>query len=545
MFGDLVVNLVARINRFTQPVQQARGMLTSFRAAAASAVSGISSAFGRLAGVGSMVSGAIGGLSAGAALKSFADAGSALNDMSVRTGASVESLSSLSFAAQQTGTDMGSVEAGIKKLDNAMTDAIAGNAAASKMFTSLGLDAQTLIDMPLDQRLNAIGAAMAQIENPSIRGAAAVDLFGKSGRDLIPMLLELGDLQARSSELGLGWTTEDAELADAVGDRMDEILAVMQRIVQTIGAEMAPTFLAVTDSINTWMPATREWFSWLITAASDLYKTLAFVFGNFGELASLTLQQVGLYFVTLGNDIAHFFTGTMPAALRGFVDYATSLMGTLLDNIKGKMSDVKSVLTGGSATHTWKSLADVEFKMNGPGQRQQTDLERSMAKSIAETQSRLGDAYNANESVFQPKPAAAVPKKAGPLFFDEESIADAKSKADDTNAKLEKKRNKVNSDWQGQVDRSNSKAREQRAKELAGEMKPAKLDGAIGVRTNEAYKAIVAAANGSRGSNPQEKQVRSLDQLAKIGQEQLREQRRQREWQEQHQDQVIEDLAGA
>jgi hypothetical protein len=50
------------------------------------------------------------------AAKVFADVGSELVDMSQRTGASVEALSELAFAADQTGTSLSSLETGIKFL---------------------------------------------------------------------------------------------------------------------------------------------------------------------------------------------------------------------------------------------------------------------------------------------------------------------------------------------------------------------------------------------------------------------------------------------
>ena len=54
-----------------------------------------------------------------AATNTFADTGSALNDMSDRTGVSVERLSELGFAAEQTGTSMETVEGGIRKMQRA------------------------------------------------------------------------------------------------------------------------------------------------------------------------------------------------------------------------------------------------------------------------------------------------------------------------------------------------------------------------------------------------------------------------------------------
>jgi hypothetical protein len=48
--------------------------------------------------------------------KRFESTGSALNDMAARTGVAVEALSEFGYAADQTGTELGTVETGIKKM---------------------------------------------------------------------------------------------------------------------------------------------------------------------------------------------------------------------------------------------------------------------------------------------------------------------------------------------------------------------------------------------------------------------------------------------
>src|SRR4051812_7550214 len=57
------------------------------------------------------------------AAKLFADTGSAYNDMSQRTGASVEALSELGYAAKLSGTDLETLEGGLRKMSRTIVDA--------------------------------------------------------------------------------------------------------------------------------------------------------------------------------------------------------------------------------------------------------------------------------------------------------------------------------------------------------------------------------------------------------------------------------------
>src|SRR3972149_9528429 len=63
----------------------------------------------------------------------------ALDDIAQKTGISTESRSTLGLAAERAGSDMGSVEAGIKTLTRNMAAAADGNADATLAFQRLGI----------------------------------------------------------------------------------------------------------------------------------------------------------------------------------------------------------------------------------------------------------------------------------------------------------------------------------------------------------------------------------------------------------------------
>ena len=75
------------------------------------------------------------------AVKSFLDTGDELDKMSKRLGISVESLSELKFAAEQSGASLDDIEKGVKKLSSSVFDANNGIKASSDAFRALGLNA--------------------------------------------------------------------------------------------------------------------------------------------------------------------------------------------------------------------------------------------------------------------------------------------------------------------------------------------------------------------------------------------------------------------
>lgn len=275
----------------------------------------------KTAGLGISAAGAAVGVPMFAALKSFANAGSELNDMSARTGESVEQLSLLQFAAAQTGTDMAAVESGTKKLDNTLADAVSGNKAAAKSFSDIGLNASELINLPLGEKLAAVGGAFDKIQNPALKGASAVDVLGKAGRNLIPFLQEMGPLMQRASDLRLGWTTEETQLADATGDRFDELTASFWRTAQAVGSKLAPAFLGLTEPIVEVVGLTRDWIDenpQLITAIAAGAAGLTVLGGSLvavGYTVTYAGAALGALTATVGA-----IGGVMPIAI-GAIGY--------------------------------------------------------------------------------------------------------------------------------------------------------------------------------------------------------------------------------
>jgi hypothetical protein len=177
-----------------------------------------------IAGMGAAVVGIGAAVTAPLALaaKAFADTGSQLHDLAAQTGLSVEQLSELKFAAEQSGASLEDV------------------ANAIKMMQKNGFDAR---------KFDEIAGAIAAIEDPTKRTQAALDTFGKGGAKLIPMLKELQALRAQARSSGLILSTEDAARADALGDAMDRLKSVFKALQVRIGAEFAGAFTEGIDII--------------------------------------------------------------------------------------------------------------------------------------------------------------------------------------------------------------------------------------------------------------------------------------------------------
>jgi hypothetical protein len=199
---------------------------------------------------------------AGAA-KIFADMGSDLVDMSQRTGVSVEALSELGFAAEQSGSDLATLEVSLKKMQKMLFEAASGSQSAQQTLASLGLSIADLSKLSPDKQFKLIADRISQITDPAIRTAKAMAIFGKSGTQLLPMLHDgakgIEELQKQAHELGLTMSTEDVQAAEAFGDRIDLLWKVLKKAAFTIGSALEPVLSSMTDATVRILGTVSDW----------------------------------------------------------------------------------------------------------------------------------------------------------------------------------------------------------------------------------------------------------------------------------------------
>lgn len=191
-----------------------------------------------------------------ALVKSSLDAADQLNKLSQSSGVSVEKLSALKFAAQQSGVDIDALATGLKKLNVNLSEA-AGNAksAGAIAFKAMGIsvkDASGQIKSA-DQILGEIADKFAGFRDGANKTAIAVQLFGKAGADLIPLLNSgsagLAKFSDQAQKAGLIISGETAKSAEEFNDK----LALLKETLFTglgnrIAEQLLPTLNDLSDS---------------------------------------------------------------------------------------------------------------------------------------------------------------------------------------------------------------------------------------------------------------------------------------------------------
>lgn len=251
-----------------------------------------------------------------AAVKHFADTGGALDDMAQRTGASVEALSGLGYAAQMSGASLDDIEKGIRKAQQ-------GISAGSAVFEELGLSIESLQAMSPEEQFAAIADKLATIENPGERAAKAMEVFGKSGANLLPLLSTgskgIEELTKQAAANGAVMSGEQAQSAAALGDAIDGVGISFGGLVNVIGGQLAPIFTSALGLITYAINRSREW----IAANKGVVITIAIVASVLGALGVGLITAAGLAY---GLSVAIAAVGAVASA----VGTVLGILGTVL-----------------------------------------------------------------------------------------------------------------------------------------------------------------------------------------------------------------------
>jgi hypothetical protein len=301
----------------------------------------------KVAGMGAAITGGM-----AAAVMHFADAGSALNDMSARTGIGTTALAELGYAAKMTGADMGSVERAIGKMQKNIAGVGEESGAVTAALEAIGLSSSRLAGLAPEDQFQMISEQIADIEDPARRSAAAMGIFWKSGRELLPMMENIKDLRAEARELGIAPSPESIAAADAIGDSIDRVRAVISATIFEIGAAIAPMAQDVFDGFLTVVKAVRKF----ATENKALIVTTAKV-GAVLLVAGSAIVAIGTAFVGAGMAIGAVMSALSGiGAAAGLAMSVLSALGSLFAAIASPLGLLVAALAAGA--YAWATFTE-------------------------------------------------------------------------------------------------------------------------------------------------------------------------------------------
>jgi hypothetical protein len=316
---------------------------------AASASAGITRHFGKIAaavvGIGAAF---IGVRAAVQAFNAAVAMGGQLNDLSARTGETAGNLAILQRAFENAGAGAESVGPTINRLQRAIVEAGEGGKEQAEAFGKLGLNLERLKDLTPTEQLQAVASALQGVGNDSDRSAIAMQLLGRSGGELLPLLRAMGsELDVARGQLGSLPSVIDKTNGhlDRIGDNFAAIGEKGKEFMVGLLERLGPALADLTDrlanidaagfgaKLSEYAEATVRWVAETFKLGEALSQIdiaiKAITSGDFGEGLSLMFMTARNTAFNAINEIVAGATAAMQTiggALRSIFDPNSTTM---------------------------------------------------------------------------------------------------------------------------------------------------------------------------------------------------------------------------
>ena len=233
-----------------------------------------------------------------ASAHAFVKAGSQMAEMSERTGATVEALSALKFAAAQSDVEIEELEKGLRKMQRTIYQAAGGSHTANLALTRLGISVSELSKLEPDQQFRRIAEALSKVEDPAVRTGLAMEIFGRSGTMMLPMMAQgaagLDKMASEAARLGLVMSTQDAQGARNLERRMSVLTMVLGGVRNAVGSALVPTMTDLAQKMIGAGAAVAKWVRQHKELVVQVFRTGGIIIGVGGALVGLGYAFEGL-----------------------------------------------------------------------------------------------------------------------------------------------------------------------------------------------------------------------------------------------------------
>lgn len=235
-----------------------------------------------------------------------------LMTLSSTTGLSTDALQELNYAAELIDVDITTVTGSMTKLLKQMSSAASGSSSAAAKFQELGIAFQNT-DGSLRSSEEVFWEAidvLGQIPNEAERDAAAMELFGKSARELNP-LIEAGsatfaELAQEAHDVGYVMDSETLNAFGALDDNMARMTNTAQAVEQSFGQVLLPL---LTDMSGSAVSLMSDFSSAMAGAGGDIDA----IGGIIEEFAPQAVALVEQYAPEILNIIQSVINAILPA----------------------------------------------------------------------------------------------------------------------------------------------------------------------------------------------------------------------------------------
>lgn len=359
--AKLVVRLEAQNAKYMKGMEQARKETSRFRKKATvdmGAVKGVFASFIAVFSVGK-VAGFYQQHAAG--IDQLAKHADKLN-------ITTQGLQGLRHVGELSGVAVSQIDMALQRMTRRLSEAAKGTGEAKGALLELGLEAEQVSKLPLDEQFYTIARAMGNVESQSDKVRLATKLFDSEGVALVNTL-NMGEEGLRNAArevetFGAAVTRVDAAKIEAANDQFTRVNLAIKGVGQRMAVETAPLVAGIAELF---LGAAKE-SAGMGNTTSGVSGVMQTVLGrvanvvHFLRVGFLTVKQV---IGEVGNSIVQLFDGLLaggeflldkigmtPESIKGMRAFAEAFDETV-QTTRQQLVDLASAPLPGDAVRKW------------------------------------------------------------------------------------------------------------------------------------------------------------------------------------------------
>lgn len=323
LIGSLRVSLGLDTAAFSKGLKEAQGKMAAVGAVLRKAVVPITAA-----GVAALTA-------TGAAVKSSINAADELSKAAAKFGIPIEMLSRLKYAADLSDVSMDTLGTSVGILSKKMVEASRdGTGEAAQAFERLGIsvkDAEGNLRPGSEVLLDLSDALAKMDESDPRRAAAAMEMLGRGGKEMIPLLKDgsgaIREMMDEADRFGQVFGAESGAQAEQFNDNLTRLGGAFSALASDLSIKLLPHLSAFTD--------------WLVENGPGIADAIAKVV-SLGASFVPVGQKIAEG-IKIGGDAIVSFAGFVTEAVQTVADFASSVPARLEElkaGVSAKMAEV-------------------------------------------------------------------------------------------------------------------------------------------------------------------------------------------------------------
>jgi len=221
-------------------------------------------------------------------------------------GVGTEQLVGFERSAQLAGVSSETMNRSLQYLAKNLGTAVTSGGSAAATIQRLGLNAKDLATAGIGESFLTIADAISLLPTPAERATAAMELFGRGGADLLPMLAEgragLELVAAAVLKTGEAFSRVDAAKVEAAYDAITNMSGALAGLLTNVLIDICPMIVEFTGSVVAAARAFKTFADTIFGGIAGLLKTIA-SFWIFVKVAGVVSRSI-LLLIKLYRGIA-------------------------------------------------------------------------------------------------------------------------------------------------------------------------------------------------------------------------------------------------